>query len=224
MDLEKLERRIGYEFQDSSLLRLALTHKSHGGSNNERLEFLGDAVLGYVIAHELYGHYPEAAEDNLTLMRANLVRKESLHEIASSNQLGEFLKLGIGERKSGGRDRASILADALEAVIGAVRLDGGIEAAREVVLRLFQGRIDQVSSEEVKDPKTRLQELLQGRKLELPVYTVAATSGSEHQRTFTVSCRVAELELVTEGIGASRREAEKEAARAMIPKLEDDEH
>jgi ribonuclease-3 len=223
VDLEKLERRIGYEFQDTSLLKLALTHRSHGGPNNERLEFLGDAVLGYVIAHELYVHYQDAAEDKMTLMRANLVRKESLHEIASASGLGDFLQLGVGERKSGGRDRASILADALEALIGAVRLDGGIEAARDLVLRLFRDRIDQVSGEEVKDPKTRLQELLQSRKLELPVYSVTATAGVEHQRTFTVSCLVEQLALTTEGVGVSRREAEKAAARAMIPMIEADE-
>lgn len=216
MDLRKLERRLGYQFNDVVLLEQALTHKSHGTPNNERLEFLGDAVLGYVIAHELYLQHLTLAEDALTLMRANLVRKETLHQIATALQIGDFLRLGIGERKSGGQQRASILADALEAIIGAVRLDGGIEAAGDLVSRLFEQRLQAVIDQEFKDPKTRLQELLQSRKLPLPDYEVIATSGSEHSRTFTISCVVAELELTTEGAGTSRRDAEKVAAENMI--------
>ena len=216
MDLRKLERRLGYEFNDTALFEQALTHKSHGTPNNERLEFLGDAVLGYVIAHELYLQHLTLAEDALTLMRASLVRKETLHQIATHLQIGDFLLLGIGERKSGGQQRASILADALEAIIGAVRLDGGIEAAGDLVTRLFEQRLQAVINQEFKDPKTRLQELLQSRKLPLPGYEVIATSGSEHSRTFTVSCVVSELDLTTEGAGASRRDAEKVAAEIMI--------
>jgi ribonuclease-3 len=216
VDLRKLERRLGYEFNDTALFEQALTHKSHGTPNNERLEFLGDAVLGYVIAHELYLQHLTLAEDALTLMRASLVRKETLHQIATHLQIGDFLRLGIGERKSGGQQRASILADALEAIIGAVRLDGGIEAAGDLVTRLFEQRLQAVINQEFKDPKTRLQELLQSRKLPLPGYEVIATSGSEHSRTFTVSCVVSELDLTAEGAGASRRDAEKVAAEIMI--------
>jgi ribonuclease-3 len=199
VELRKLERRLGYEFNDADLLQQAVTHKSHGSPNNERLEFLGDAVLGYVIAHELFQLYSEEAEDALTQMRANLVRKETLHQIASQLQLGDCLRLGVGERKSGGRERASILADALEAVIGAVRLDGGIEAARQLVLRLYAERLGNADTQEFKDAKTRLQELLQSRKLQLPVYSVIETSGSEHRRSFTVRCKVVELALMTSG-------------------------
>lgn len=207
---------MGYEFNDAALLEQALTHKSHGTPNNERLEFLGDAILGYIIAHELYLRHQTLAEDALTLMRASLVRKDTLHQIAIHLQIGDFLRLGIGERKSGGQQRASILADALEAIIGAIGLDGGIEAASDLVIRLFEQRLQAVTNQEFKDPKTRLQELLQSRKLALPAYEVVATSGSEHSRTFTVSCLVAELDLTTEGAGASRRDAEKAAAETMI--------
>lgn len=220
MDLRKLERRLDYQFNDAALLEQALTHKSHGSVNNERLEFLGDAVLGYVIAHELYVHYDDLAEDALTQMRANLVRKESLHQVALALKLGDYLRLGVGERKSGGRERASILADALEAIIGAVRLDGGVEAATGLVLALFAEKIADAAAEEFKDAKTRLQELLQSRKLELPVYTVTQTSGSEHRRSFTVSCEVADYSLVTSAEGRSRRDAEKAAASAMIDRLQ----
>ena len=220
MDLRKLERRLGYQFKDADLFEQALTHKSHSSINNERLEFLGDAVLGYVIAHELYLHYGHEAEDALTQMRANLVRKESLHQVALELQLGDFLQLGVGERKSGGRERASILADALEAIIGAVWLDGGVEAATGLVQSLFEEKIADAATEEFKDAKTRLQELLQSRKLALPVYTVTDTSGSEHRRNFTVSCEVAQHGLITSGEGRSRRAAEKAAAGAMIDQLE----
>ena len=219
MELSKLERRLGYEFEDADLLQQALTHKSHGTPNNERFEFLGDAVLGYVIAHELFVLYGDEAEDALTQMRANLVRKETLHQIALQQQLGEFLRLGVGERKSGGRERASILADALEAVIGAVRVDGGIAAATELVLRLFEQHLRTADAQEFKDAKTRLQELLQSRKFQLPVYSVTETTGSEHRRSFTVSCDVVELNLSTSGSGSSRRDAEKTAADAMIEQL-----
>ena len=219
MDLRKLERRLNYQFGDASLLEQALTHKSFGSVNNERLEFLGDAVLGYVVAHELYVRYGHEAEDALTQMRANLVRKESLHQVALELNLGEYLQLGVGERKSGGSQRASILADALEAIIGAVRLDGGVEPATNLVLALFEERIAEAATEEFKDAKTRLQELLQSQKLELPVYAVTQTSGSDHRRSFTVSCEVAQRGLVTSGEGRSRRDAEKAAASEMLNQL-----
>ena len=215
--LQRLQRRLDYQFEDARLLGLALTHKSHSKAHNERLEFLGDAVLGYVIAESLYADQPQLAEDALTLLRASLVRKETLADVAMDVGLGEFLSLGSGERKSGGRQRESILADALEAIIGAVNLDGGIEAARTLVLELFAARLAQAGERGAsKDPKTRLQELLQGRALALPVYEVVDTLGSQHQRTFTVSCRVADLDLTSTGHGSSRRAAEKNAAEAMI--------
>lgn len=221
--LEKLQRRINFHFSNLPLLEQALTHRSYAKVNNERLEFLGDAVLGYVIADSLYATYPDVAEDDLTLMRANLVRKETLYEIATELNLGDYLRLGLGERKSGGRDRASILADALEAVFGAVMLDGGVEAARTIILMLFSQRLAGALDEETKDPKTRLQELLQGRKLELPVYEVVEMTGSEHRRSFVVSCEVGFLALTSRGAGNSRREAEKNAAMAMLEQIEDAE-
>jgi ribonuclease-3 len=219
VELRKLERKLGYEFNDAALLEQALTHKSHGTPNNERLEFLGDAVLGDVIAHELYLQHQTLAEDALTLMRASLVRKETLHQIAVQLSIGDCLRLGIGERKSGGRERASILADALEAIIGAVRLDGGIEAAHTLVKQIFEQRLQAVTDQEFKDSKTRLQELLQSRKLSLPAYDVVATQGSEHNRTFTVHCVVLEFDLTAQGSGPSRRDAEKAAAETMLERL-----
>ena len=219
--LKRLQNRLDYHFEDARLLKLALTHKSHSREHNERLEFLGDAVLGYAIAESLYQNQPQLAEDALTLIRASLVRKETLAEVAQGIGLGEYLSLGSGERKSGGRQRASILADTMEAIIGAVNLDGGIDAARVLVLKLFADRLQQAGERGAsKDPKTQLQELLQGRALALPVYEVVGTLGSEHQRTFTVSCRVADLDLTSTGRGSSRREAEKNAAQAMIEAVE----
>jgi len=219
--LNRLQGRLDYQFKDARLLELALTHKSHSRAHNERLEFLGDAVLGYVIADALYDDQPSLAEDALTLIRAALVQKDTLAEVALGIGLGEYLSLGSGERKSGGRQRASILADTLEAIIGAVNLDGGVEAARSLVLRLFEERLAEAGARGAsKDPKTRLQELLQGRALALPVYEVVATLGSEHRRTFTVSCQVQGLALTTTGHGSSRRAAEKNAAAAMIAAVE----
>ncbi len=219
--LGRLQNRLNHQFQDPSLLELALTHKSHARKHNERLEFLGDAVLGYVIADALYRRQPDVAEDSLTLIRASLVRKETLADVAQTLGLGEFLKLGTGERKSGGRQRASILADTLEAIIGAVSLDGGVAAAQTLILSLFSERLQEAHARGAKkDPKTQLQELLQARALELPEYEVVDTEGSEHRRTFTVSCRVKTLSLTTSGRGASRRAAEKTAARAMIEALD----
>jgi ribonuclease-3 len=215
--LKLLQSRLDYQFQDARLLELALTHKSHSREHNERLEFLGDAVLGYAIAESLYQDQPQLAEDALTLIRASLVRKETLAEVAQGIGLGEYLSLGSGERKSGGRQRASILADTLEAIIGAVNQDGGIDAARALVLKLFADRLEQAGERGAsKDPKTRLQETLQGRALALPVYEVVGTLGSEHQRTFTVRCRVTDLGLTSTGRGPSRRTAEQNAAQAMI--------
>ncbi len=212
----RLERILNYEFRDRLLLKQALTHKSFAKEHNERLEFLGDAVLGYIITQILYESRPHLNEDMLTLMRAELVRGETLSVIGASLELGEFLQLGVGERKSGGRGRASILANTVEAVIGAVCVDGGIEAARELVREVFEPRIKLLDIDAIKDPKTLLQEELQSRHLALPVYQVVASEGSDHQRTFTVECRLEELQLVTTSKGGSRRGAEKLAAAVMI--------
>jgi len=222
-DLEKLEARLGYAFQDKALLHRALTHKSHSRNHNERLEFLGDAVLGYIIADALYATHDELAEDALTIIRADLVRRDTLCEVALELGLGEFLRLGAGERKSGGRQRTSILADTVEAIIGAVSVDGGVEAGRALVLRLYDEmlvRVREKKIQAVKDPKTQLQEILQGKSMPLPEYVVVDTSGSEHRRTFTVACRVECLDLETTGQGSSRQAAEKNAAEDMIDRIE----
>lgn len=201
------------------MLRQALTHRSFSRQHNERLEFLGDAILGYVIAQILYAREPTVAEDVLTLMRAQLVRGESLAVVGASLALGDYLRLGQGERRSGGRERASILANAVEAVIGAVCEDGGIEAAQQLIKNLFDKRILDLDIESIKDPKTLLQEELQSRRLTLPVYEVVASDGSDHQKTFTVECRLSELELVTTAQGGSRRAAEKSAAAIMLERV-----
>lgn len=216
---ERLQAALGYTFEDPVLLDRALTHKSFAKSHNERLEFLGDAVLGYVVADRLFQLQPHVHEDSLSLLRASLVRKETLAEVAREVGLGEYVRLGVGERRSGGHRRASILADALEAVIGAVNLDGGIEAARALILRLLEPRMHALDLELLKDPKTRLQELLQGASVALPEYTIESTTGSAHSRTFTVSCRIADLDLSVTGSGRSRRAAEKRAAEHMLERV-----
>ena len=180
--LQALQRSIGYQFNDQNLLQQALTHKSHSKPNNERLEFMGDAVLGYLVGNMLYRHYPHVQEDSLSLMRAQLVRGTTLAQVAMRMDLPQYLKLGSGETRSGGRQRASILADALEAIIGAVHEDGGIEQAQQLVQKLFAELTQGLDAESLKDPKTRLQELLQGNGLDLPSYTVEQVSGADHQR------------------------------------------
>lgn len=219
--MARLEAVLGYSFSDRALLQQALTHRSATGRHNERLEFLGDAVLGYVIAEQLFSSRNADAEDALTLMRASLVRRETLAEIALELDLGSCLNLGSGERSSGGHKRASILADALEAVLGAVQVDGGIEAARQVIYGLFGERMSRLDVEDVKDPKTRLQEHLQGANLALPVYNIVETTGSAHERVFRVSCGIPELALEVTGEGTSRRAAEKAAADIMLKRIAD---
>jgi ribonuclease III len=213
----RLQEALGYRFSDPALLQRALTHKSFGRHHNERLEFLGDAVLGYVVADRLFELEPDAHEDALSLLRASLVRKETLADVAREIDLGEFLRLGTGARRSGGHHRTSILADALEAVIGAVRLDGGIEAARSVILRLLEARFGSLDAAAVKDAKTRLQELLQGAGLPVPDYVVERSGGAAHARIFTVRCRIDALDLEACADGLSRRLAEQKAAEVMLP-------
>jgi ribonuclease III len=225
MSLDQLQRKLGYTFRDSELLALALTHRSYGDRNNERLEFLGDAALGLVVSQRLYGIFPAAREQELTLMRAGLVKGESLTEIARGIGLGDHLRLGIGERRSGGHQRPSILANALEAVIGAVLQDGGIEAAADVVERLFRERFDSGRAGLVeKDAKTRLQELLQSRRLELPEYRVMRQEGDAHEPLFTVECAVAALGIYVEARASNRRDAEKQAAQLALDLIQDTDH
>jgi len=200
--------------QRPELLRQALTHRSHSTLHNERLEFLGDGVLNCVIAALLYERFPNMPEGHLSRLRANLVNQESLSRIAMSLQLGGELRLGEGELKSGGFRRPSILADALEAVTGAIFLDGGYDAAATVLNRIFDPLLSELDPKtEGKDPKTLLQELLQGRRLALPQYTVVSVHGEAHEQQFHVECVIPELEIRTSGSGPSRRSAEQSAAR-----------
>jgi len=215
--LADLQTRLGYAFRDARLLQRAMTHRSFGADHNERLEFLGDSVLNLVVAHLLFDRLATMPEGDLSRVRANLVKQETLHQLALHLELPGRMRLGEGELKSGGTRRASILADALEAVIGAVYLDGGFDAAHALVQRLFakvEIRPDMQAAE--KDPKTQLQEWLQGRKLPLPKYTVIDTSGAAHRQTFEVACEVPDLKKHERGSGASRRAAEQAAAAALL--------
>ena len=212
-----LAERLGVAFSDPALLELALTHRSHGSANNERLEYLGDAVLSFVVAELLFRRFPAASEGELSRYRASLVSGESLGAISAGLGLGEQLRLGEGELKSGGQRRATILADALEAVFGAVYLDQGLVAAREVAGRLFADALAALpEAAALKDPKTRLQEWLQGRGLARPAYSVLEIRGEPHEQHFRVRCDVAELGLASEAEGSSRRRAEQEAAQRIL--------
>jgi len=221
-DLAKLEKQLEHRFARSELLAEALTHRSVLGPNNERLEFLGDSILNFVIADELFRRRPQETEGVLSRLRATLVNRPSLAELARELNLGDYLRLGGGELKSGGHRRDSILADALEAVFGAVYLDAGFETCRRLILRLYRERLDTLpDAEALKDPKTRLQEYLQGARRPLPVYEVLDVSGKAHDQVFRVQCRVDEVETVTEGVAGSRRQAEQQAAEAMLAILRD---
>lgn len=214
MDLEGFALRIGYRFDDPEILRRALTHRSFSAAHNERLEFLGDSVVNCVVALELYQKFPQLAEGELSRLRASLVNQQSLAAIAQRLDLGEQLRLGEGELKSGGARRPSILADAAEAVIGAAFMDGGFTAARAVVKTIFGSALDVIDPATLgKDPKTLLQEYLQARKMALPQYAVVATRGEAHEQQFQVECLVPELGVRSQGEGTSRRSAEQEAAR-----------
>ncbi len=219
--IERLQRRLGYRFDDPRRLLHALTHRSAGPDHNERLEFLGDAILGFEVADWLFRHEKAADEGQLSRMRAHLVKRETLAEVARELQLGDILRLGPGELRSGGQNRDSILADAVEAIIAAVYLDGGIEAARTLVRHLLGERLTTAGQQlQQKDAKTRLQEYLQGRRLSLPRYQVERVEGDQHRQRFTVSCRVDGLDIATEGQGSSRRKAEQQAAAAFLEALE----
>lgn len=220
MVLSTLTAALGHSFADRALLQTALTHRSFSVSNNERLEFIGDGVLNCVIAIALFRRYPDLAEGDLSRMRANLVRQDALHRLAVSLNLGDSLRLGEGELKSGGNQRPSILADAVEALIGAVYLDAGFEAAQAVIARLYLPLFDELSSGPVtKDAKTSLQEWLQGRKKPLPRYHLIEASGAAHEQRFEVACEIENPALRTTGQGSSRRLAEQAAADRALKAL-----
>ncbi len=216
-----LEKRLGHRFVDAALLEQALTHRSFGPQNNERLEFLGDGVLGCAMAQELYERFPRLSEGKLTRLRASLVREEALAEVAGELGLAASMRLGEGELASSPVARPSILADALEALVGAVFLDGGYDAARQMVLRAFGPLIDRLDPERpAKDAKTELQEQLQAGHRPLPEYRVVSVKGEAHRQSFEVECTVANPELRATGTGTSRQRAEQQAASAMLAKLE----
>jgi len=218
--VEHLEKLLDYQFKDETLLQHALTHRSYGSRNNERLEFLGDSVLGMVIADELFKRYPDAQEGELSRRRAAIVRGTTLADIAREIGIGDHLRLGPGELKSGGYRRDSILADAIEAIIAAVYIESGIDAARLVVAKLFNEKMaDNRVVTNLKDPKTTLQEYLQSRKIELPLYELITVSGQSHDQEFYVECKVASLGLITNGRGSSRKAAEQQAAERALQEI-----
>lgn len=220
MDSERLEQRVGYSFSRPELLAQALTHRSHSAFHNERLEFLGDGILNCVVAAELFERFPELPEGDLSRLRAHLVRQEALHQIAQTFNLGDYLRLGEGELKSGGFARPSILADAFEALIGAIFVDGGYAAAQGTVRRVYTPLLSGLDPEALgKDPKTLLQELLQSRKIALPQYSVVATHGAAHSQNFEVECLIPQLSVRTTGSGSSRRAAEQEAALRAFERI-----
>ncbi len=222
MSTGRFSKRIGYEFSDQSLLEQALTHRSAGSPHNERLEFLGDAILNFVIAEELYRRFETAREGELTRLRASLVKGATLSGLARELDLGAQLRLGSGELKSGGRGRDSILADAFEALIGAIYQDGGMQPCRRFIGDAYETTLAAVTLQRAtKDPKTRLQERLQSRQMALPDYAVLMVEGSAHDQVFTVECRVRENGVATQGQGSSRRKAEQAAAEKALGMLAD---
>ncbi|WP_168014181.1 ribonuclease III [Halomonas salinarum] len=219
--LNAFSRRVGHEFDDPGLLELAMTHRSFGGQNNERLEFLGDSIVNFVIAEALFRRFPQAREGQLSRLRARLVKGQTLAELGREFSVGECLRLGSGEMKSGGHRRDSILADAVEAVIGAIYLDAGMDVAKTRVLSWFATRLEALDVQDTqKDPKTRLQEFLQSRQSALPRYEVVTVDGEAHAQTFTVECHIEMLDEHTEGVGSSRRHAEQQAAELALTRLD----
>ncbi|MRW84190.1 ribonuclease III [Pseudoduganella sp. FT26W] len=217
MNLQLLQTRLGYTFQDAGLLQQALTHRSHSSLHNERLEFLGDSILNCVVASILYERYIDIDEGDLSRLRANLVKQQSLYEIAQKLELSNFLRLGEGELKSGGFRRPSILADTLEALLGAIFLDGGFEPARAAIRSFYIPILDTVDPQTLgKDAKTLLQEFLQGKKISLPLYNVIATHGAAHSQEFEIECLVPKLGIQVFGRGGSRRAGEQAAAKLAL--------
>lgn len=219
---DKLQKLLGYEFSDPALLQRALTHRSYSTHHYERLEFLGDSALGCIIARHLFSTYPNLSEGDLSRVRSNLVKEETLMRLAQQMDLGSYLYLGEGELKSGGHSRPSILADAMESLIGAVMLDGGFAAAERFVLGRYLPYLQQVDLLTLgKDPKTLLQEHLQARRIPLPIYTVSDVKGEAHAQAFHVECSIPSLKIVAQGEGSSRRNAEQQAARLVYARLLD---
>lgn len=221
MKLQRLQKVLGYDFRQLDYLRQALTHRSAGSRNNERLEFLGDAILGFEVAEILYHKHPEATEGQLSRARSQLVKRETLAAVGRHLNLGDHLILGTGEMASGGQNRDSILSDAVEAIIAAVYIDGGMERARSLVRSILEQFIDKSEpGEQLKDNKTRLQEYLQAHKIDLPRYEVLSVSGEPHAQSFHVQCEIPSMQARTTATGTSRRKAEQRAANAMLQKLE----
>ena len=219
-DLDELQRKLGYQFREPEYLMLALTHRSNGNQNNERLEFLGDSIVNMVIAEYLYQHFEKAREGQLSRLRARMVKGVTLAEIGREFGLGRYLRLGSGEMKSGGFRRESILADAVESIIGAIYLDSNFDTCRQQVLQWFALRLKKLDLQDTqKDPKTRLQEYLQSRQFPLPRYDVISVDGEAHAQTFHVSCALPSLDRKSAGVGSSRRIAEQEAARNALKQL-----
>jgi ribonuclease-3 len=220
MSIDSLAKSLGYQFKTPALLTQALTHRSFSGNNNERLEFLGDSVLNFIIAHQLYLRFSKLPEGDLSRLRAQLVKESTLSEIAFSLNIGDALKLGEGELKSAGWRRPSILADALEAIIGAVYSDGGFASAEALVLKLYAEKLDTIDPKIIdKDAKSQLQEYLQGRKIDLPDYNVVSIEGEAHAQTFKMECVIEKLNITTVGEGTSRRVAEQQAAQLALEKI-----
>lgn len=219
--LSRLNELLGYSFRDESLLEQALTHRSAGSRNNERLEFLGDGILNFVIAEALFRQYPQHSEGDLSRLRAYLVNGETLASIARELKLGDFLRLGAGELKSGGHRRSSILADVVESILGAVYCDSGFEQSSALIHRLYADKLKAIPDpQSLKDAKTRLQELLQSRKIPIPVYKVLKVSGKAHDQTFDVECRIEKMGIKALGAGHSRRKAEQSSAEAAIGQVQ----
>ncbi|WP_086956051.1 ribonuclease III [Xenorhabdus innexi] len=219
--MNRLQRKLGYTFKQNDLLLQALTHRSASSKHNERLEFLGDSILSFVIANALYHRFPRVDEGDMSRMRATLVRGNTLAELAREFELGECLRLGPGELKSGGHRRESILADSIEALIGGIFLDSDIQTVEKIVLNWYEIRLNEISpGDKQKDPKTRLQEYLQGRHLPLPSYLVVQVRGEAHDQEFTIHCQVSGFEQPVRGIGSSRRKAEQAAAEQALKQLE----
>jgi ribonuclease-3 len=221
MNTQSLIRKIGYTFKEPKLLQQALTHRSHDSADNERLEFLGDSILNFIITEELYKRFPHLSEGELSRFRAGLVKGETLAVIAQDLGLGDYLQLGGGELKSGGFRRPSILADSLEAIIAAIYLDSSIQSCQVFILTHFATKIDSINVDaKKKDPKTALQEYLQSRKMPLPVYTLLSTTGEDHEQCFEIECLVEKIDYKTKASAESRRKAEQRAAEQFLLRLQ----
>lgn len=213
---DELSRKLGYQFTNANIFKIALTHRSSSDENNERLEFLGDSIVNFVIAEALYLQFPRAQEGDLSRWRAKLINRDTLGQLARDFEMGRYLILGPGELKSGGSQRLSILSCAMEAVIGAIFLDGGFEVTRQCILKWYEPLLSSLTRESLKDPKTTLQEYLQSHHMALPVYTVESIEGEAHQQSFVVSCSIEGIQDKAIGKGTSRRRAEQDAAEAML--------